>query len=290
MGKLRRVPLKMWVILQRVGWWWKAAPTCAVAFGRDAIGRRRYRQLSVDELRATRRSDTVFVFGSGYSLNSITDAEWQAIARHDTVSFRGFPQQSFIRADYHLTGEVDFLDEYAARLRENPFYDKTVFVVQEGWPAYNGNNLIGRGLLRPGSRVFRYRRTARGRYAPPSRTFENGLVHGFGSAISVTNFAYLMGWRTIVLAGIDLYDKRYFWLPPTETRAYEKPGITVTSTFTGADDLVSMLGRWAELFARDGVQLFTYNPRSLLTRVLPIFQFGAAEMTSGSLLGGLTSR
>jgi hypothetical protein len=283
MNKIRRVPAKALALAQRGVWWCQAAPTCAAAYMRDAFGRRRYPELSVDELRATRRSDTVFVFGSGYSLNAITRSEWDAIARHDTVSFRAFPRQSFVRADYHVSGEVDFLDEYAERLRDNPLYADTVLVLQEGWPAFNSNNLVGRGLLRDGARVFRYRRTARGRYAPPSRTFDAGLVHGFGSIISVTNFAYLMGWRTIVLAGVDLNDKRYFWLPPTETRSYEKPGITVGSAFTGADDIVAMLGRWAELFAKEGTRLLAYNPQSLLCRVLPVFRFSPVADTPPAL-------
>jgi hypothetical protein len=271
-GKIGRWGAKARAVAREAFWWCLVAPASGAALVRNALGRRSYRQLSVDELRATRRSDTVFIFGSGYSLNAISASEWQQIARHDTVSFRAFPKQSFIRADYHVTGEVDFLDEYAERLRENPLYRDTVFVVQKGWRAYNGNNLIGRRLLNPGSRIFRYQRICRGVFAPPSRDFKTGLVHGYGSVVSVTNFAYLMGWRTIVLAGIDLNDKRYFWLPPTETRTYEKPGITVESTFTGAADIVSMLGRWGELFEREGVKLWVHNPHSLLTRVLPVFR------------------
>lgn len=258
---------------RRAGWWCRAAPQCAVALLRNARGRASYIALSEEALAATRTSDTVFIFGSGASLKDIAADEWRDIAAQaNTISFREFPRQSFVRADYHITAEVDDLDEYAARLRDNPLYARTVFAVQGGWPAISGNNLIGRRLLAPGARVFRYRRIARGRYAPPSRSFSAGLVHGFGSIVGVVNFAYLMGWRTIVLAGVDLYDKRYFWLPADEQRPYEKPGLTVASRFTGADDIVSMLGRWRGLLEREGIGLFTYNPRSLLASALPVYQ------------------
>jgi hypothetical protein len=254
-------------------WQLLASPANTLAWLRDRLQRGHYRSLSVPELLATRTADTVYVFGSGASLNALTTADWRAIERGNTVSFREFPRQSFVRVDYHVTGEVDDPDDYAQRLRNNPRYSNAVIAVQEGWRAVAGNTLVGRRLLPVGNRLFRYRRTERGRYAPPSQSFDRGLVHGFGSAISVTNFAYLMGWRTIVLAGVDLYDKRYFWLPEGELRSYEKAGLSVTSPFTGAEDMVSMLGQWREILARQGVRLEVLNPRSLLAAVMPVHRF-----------------
>src|SRR5262249_45557867 len=127
----------------------------------DRRGRRRYRLLSENELRATRTSDTAFVFGSGRSLVDIPPDEWERIGRCNTISLREFPRQRWVRVDYHLTSEVDFLDEYARRIADNPLYADTVFVVQEGLRAERGNELVGRGLLAADARVFRFRRIAR---------------------------------------------------------------------------------------------------------------------------------
>ena len=35
-----------------------------------------------------RRSDTIYIFGSGYSLNEITREQWGEIEKHDTMSLR----------------------------------------------------------------------------------------------------------------------------------------------------------------------------------------------------------
>jgi hypothetical protein len=245
---------------------------CTAAYLRDRRGRRAYRILTTAELLATRRTDTAFVFGSGRSLLDITDREWERIAENDTISLREFPRQSWIRADYHVTGEVDFLDDYAHRLRENPLYADTVFVVQGGWRGHMGNDLIGWRLLPAEAPVFRFRRTSRGRYAPPSRD-PSVLVHGFNSIVDATNLAVALRFRRIVLAGVDLYDKQYFWLGPGETRRYEKPGVEASSLFTGHDAIVSMLGDWHDLLAREGTELAVYNPRSLLAERLPVFSW-----------------
>lgn len=247
--------------------------SCGTAWALDRVGRRRYRTLSEAELEATRRSDTVFVFGSGRSLLELGAEEWERIGGHDTLSLREFPRQRFVRAGYHMTGEVDFLDEYARRLRENPFYADTVFLVQEGWRATMANRLVGERLLRPGARVFRFRRTSRGVYAPPSRSFSDGVVHGFNSIVSATNLAILIGWRRIVLTGVDLYNKEYFWLDEGETRAYEKDGVSAERAFPSAGATVEMLRRWHDLLEPEGIRLRAYNPRSLLAEPLGVFSW-----------------
>jgi hypothetical protein len=55
-----------------------------IAFHRN---RSRYRIIDEGDLRRARRSETVFIFGSGYSLHDITPAEWRAIEAHDTIGF-----------------------------------------------------------------------------------------------------------------------------------------------------------------------------------------------------------
>src|SRR3954468_13869279 len=93
----RRLDLREWAKLQKI----RAAP-----FFGERRQRRLYTALDEDALRATRRSATVFIFGSGYSLNDVAADEWRAIGQHDTVSFNYFPHQRFVRADYHLIGEL----------------------------------------------------------------------------------------------------------------------------------------------------------------------------------------
>lgn len=271
--------------------WVRYAPESAAAWFSNLREQRHYRFLTEDELRATRTSDTAFIFGSGYSINDITAEEWEGIARHNTIGFNDFVKQRFVRIDYHVVGELLSAEETAEQMRISPFYRHTIYAVQRGFRAYRGNQLIGSGLLWPGTRIFRYTRVARGQMVPPARVVARGLVHGMGSIVGVTNFAYAMGYRTIVLCGIDLYDRRYFWLGPEETQPYERPGLTWQSTFIGAEAIVTMLGWWRELMEKEGVRLFVMNPRSLLTQVMPVYDrtqltAGEGQATSVRAAGG----
>jgi hypothetical protein len=249
---------------------------CGHAYVRNGLGRSAYRTLSVEDLLTTRRSDTAFIFGSGKSLLQLGPEEWSRIAEHDTIGFSQFQEQRFVRVDYHLISEALFVERYARLFRENPMYRDTVYVVQGGWLAHVGNELVGRRLLPEDARVFRFRRVARGRYAPPSSAFADGLVHGWNSSISTTNFGLVMGWKRLVLVGIDLYDREYFYLPPGATFEGEKPGYAAHSRFPGADGIVDYFRRWRPLAEAKGVELLVYNPRSLLAEVLDIFKWDAA--------------
>ena len=226
--------------------------------------------LGVEDIRATRTSDTAFVFGSGRSLVEITSGEWQAIARCNTISLREFPRQRWVRADYHVTSEVDELEPYARRIRDNPLYARTVFVVQGGFMAERGNELVGHHLLPHGAPVFRYRRRARGRYAPPSRT-PRVLVHGPNSIFDATNFAVALGYERVVIAGADYYNKEYFWLAPGEKRAYEPEEVDVAKEWGATPLILAMMAGWRRELEPAGIRLSVWNPRSRLAEVLPTF-------------------
>lgn len=238
---------------------------------RESRARRAYRVLSEDGLRTTRRSETVFVFGSGRSLRDVSEEEWLRISECDTVGFSHFHRQRWIRVDYHLVAEIASVEQTAASIAANPCYADTVFGLMRGWIAESSNELVSRRLLPPGSRIFRWRRTARGRDAYPSDRLRDGLVHGVGTIQDAVNLALVLGWRRVVIAGVDLYNKEYFWLPPGTTHEHEDPHVAAGDRWVQADAIVATMGRWREHAAARGVELYVHDERSLLSRTLPVF-------------------
>jgi len=114
-------------------------------------------------------------------------------------------------------------------------------------------------------------RRSRWRYAAPSRTSKR-LVHGANSIFDAVNLAYTLGYRRIVVAGADYYNKEYFWLDPGEARPYE-PDVDATAPWPQADQVVEMMGRWSGIMKSEGVDLLVYNPRSRLAERLPVFSW-----------------
>lgn len=254
------------------------------AWRADRRQRSRFTTLDETQLRGLLRSNTCFIFGSGRSLEQITPPQWEAIAKHNTMAFNYFSASRFVRVDFHVVGEMvcpDILnpavwrpvvDEYGRLIEENPFYQDTVLGIQEGLRALSSNRLVASGAIRSTRRIFRYRRIARGIQRPPSRSLRDGLVHGAGTLVGCINLAVILGFKDIVLAGVDLYDSQLFsnsatgtvsrWNSSNRDEAHE-PHLT-------AHAMVDYLGPWGRLLSAQGVTLSVYNPRSLLAQVLPV--------------------
>ena len=275
---------------------WNVALTDAWA--RDRANRHRwYRIVDEDAVRAARRSDRVYVFGSGASLNDLSSGEWAAIAEHDVFGFNAFYRQRWVRTDFHLLrggvyGELRWRPhgmEVRDLIAANPLYADTIYLLQDEFLGHFANTVVGRGLLPRGARVFRYR-TLPGP-GLPSRSLADGIRHSPGTLADCVNLAALLGWREIVLVGVDLYDSRYFWLPPDQTLGYDAKAANIVPMElnnirgnrpqdmhnTAASGVVEQMAAWHDALAADGVRLAVYNPRSLLAGVLPVFEPSVAR-------------
>jgi hypothetical protein len=274
-----------------IGPWMRWNAMLANAWARDRTGRRHYESVTADELRAARRSDTVFVFGSGYSLNDITAAEWERIAEHDTFGFNAFWNQCWVDVGFYLIrGAIydeprwrPFAEQTAEGLRASPQLADTIYLLQSEFLGQFANQLVGYELLPGGSRLFRYHTSRES--GLPERTFAAGIKHEAGTLTDVVHCAYCIGWTTIVLVGVDLYDNRYFWLEADATLANDAATARVVPAKvnnvrnlrwdathnTVRNGIVEIMGGWAQHFARVGVRLEVWNPRSLLADVLPVY-------------------
>jgi hypothetical protein len=267
----------------------------ADAWLRNRIARHHYNLLTEAKAAQLRRSDTVFVFGSGYSLNRITADEWAHIASHDVFGFNAFYYQRWIPVQFHLLrgglyGELrwrPYAEEVVEAIRANERYRATVFVMQEEFLASFTNQLIGHRLLPRVPGILRYA-TARGEGTLPTTAIADGLRHQAGTLSDAVNCAFCLGWRHIVLAGVDLYDSRYFWLPPNQTTTVDRANATVVGAsanalggnrfderhYTTRNGVVELMDQWRVFFAERGVRLSVYNPQSLLAGVLPVYAAG----------------
>ncbi|MFC1544740.1 hypothetical protein ACFL4X_01100 [Gemmatimonadota bacterium] len=244
----------------------------------------KYIVLSERELRETRKSDTIVMFGSGYSLNEITSKEWKIISSFDTIGWNWFFNQNFVRLDYLLPREIAYI--YSPELMDNvqwmhtqyqPFKEamlrekhrNTVVIRQGGIEAITGNKIIADEYLPNKQRVFTYRNLPREVKYPPSTSFSEGLVHGVSTFLDTLNFIYLMGWKRVCIAGVDLYDRRYFWLKEDQTRQEDliRNG-HFSEMHNTAGNLLEVFPEWVKSFRSKGIELINVNKKSLLTDLI----------------------
>ncbi len=243
------------------------------------------KEITFEEARKKKRSDTIFIFGSGYSISALAPAEIKRIEQHNTLSFSWFVHQNFIRADFHLVREVASDDynqaiwreefrKYAQLLKGNPYYQKTIFILQVGLGSIRA---LLSGSFPEGAECLFYYDCPKGTRYPNDdfRASFGGLTHGPSTLFDCINFAYLLRWRKIVLVGVDLYDRRYFWLERDQTRRNDIiRDKTYRDKHNTARETIIWAKRWRKYFQKKGIELYVHNPRSLLVQSLPIFTSG----------------
>jgi hypothetical protein len=184
------------------------------------------------QLSSLKTSDTVFILGSGWSINEIPDERWDIIGRHDTIGFNFWPVHPFVPRIFvfeSIDRDVQ-QDLYQAFLgvieRRAGDYERTVKIVTDSHsqskrqivhelPASFCKDLYvgytapvtarSRIELEEGMHYLR----ASGIFEPSDRT--DWLFKYGGSVIAMMSLAVRMNYKRIVLCGIDLGKQDYFY-------------------------------------------------------------------------------
>jgi hypothetical protein len=183
-------------------------------------------------LSALKTSDTVFILGSGWSINEIPSERWDIVGRHDTIGFNFWPVHPFVPRIFVFESVCPDVqqDIYNALFgvieRRAHDYEGTVKILTDPHPqserqivhelpeAFRKNLYVGytapvtarsRGELEDGMRYLR----ANGVFRPSDRT--EWLFKYGGSVIAMLSLAVRMNYKQIVLCGIDLGKQDYFY-------------------------------------------------------------------------------
>jgi hypothetical protein len=184
------------------------------------------------DLQGLRASDTLFVLGSAWSINDIPDARWKIIGKHDSIGLNFWPAHPFVPRFFHFENVAYddhpvMYDAFHSLLTHRAAaYANTVKIVTNVEPLerrqmffelpedlkknlYAGFSMpvVARNEneLRAGIRYMR----SIGAFSPRAKTawfFKYG-----GSVIGTMTLAVLMGYKRIVLCGVDLNRQEYFY-------------------------------------------------------------------------------
>lgn len=179
---------------------------------------------------AYRKSDTLFILGSGPSINAIPAERWGAIARHDSIGFNFWPYHSHVPTLYYFEAAdpVEWPHVYVSMLalfRERAgAYRHVPKIISELQRAHHmvpqlppewRENLychlpITLAARTPEEFGAGLRYVARS--LALQRAFRRGRLFKYVSSLSaLVPLAMLLGYRQVVLCGIDLHNQEYFY-------------------------------------------------------------------------------
>ena len=184
------------------------------------------------DLSHSKTSDTLFVLGSAWSINEISDERWRIIGKHDSVGINFWPAHPFVPRFFHFENitygcQPDVYDAFQLLLKRRseayantvkivtnispPELRQTIFELPEGMkknlyvtfsmpvPVRNEEE------LRAGIRYMR----SIGAFAPRNKV--SWLFKYGGSVIGMMTFAVLMQYKRVILCGVDLNKHDYFY-------------------------------------------------------------------------------
>ena len=240
--------------------------------------------LNIEDIQ--RSKETAFIMGSGYSINSISEQEWSYFRKiGDIFGFNYFFKGKFVPITFHIVREMGKFSSilkskricecYCKEMLNNPYYKNTIFFVlyDNKTPATTFWSVFFLKLFKRKSICFYKNSHNRVAMSPPANDI-GGISHCGATLFDVTNIAYLLGYKEIVLVGVDLYDRRYFWLEENESRQEDlKRGASYNNIHNTAKVVLRGMNIWKEYLEKNGVKIYVYNPRSLLHGILPLYKF-----------------
>lgn len=256
-----------------------------------SVLRNYYPKVSFKSLKNERKSNTVFVLGSGYSINDLSSKEIKKMEESAIFAFSGFLEynKSF-RLDYYLGREFSNFDNtlsdedlekltmtsyhFPVKSNNSELCKNTVFFIQQELHTVVANVMIALKKFKADRKIFCFKNyKLRSLFKFPRKSLKN-VVHYGGTLSDVVHVCYALGFKKIVLAGVDLYDRRYFWLKYDETISYDiSRDKTVEDEHNTAKYMVDYFRECKEYLNKHGVQLYVYNEKSLLNQCLPVLNY-----------------
>jgi hypothetical protein len=229
--------------------------------------------LSQQQFRDRKKSNRLVIYGSGGSINAITDSQSKLLNERDSLAFNWFCKHKTIVPSFFLIREQANIpkrvtkDETPQLLIDliNKRYRGTCFVVHDlsehsphAFPYHTKTALIeGDGVIVKD----------RQKGSLKQNLYDEGVYHGATTLMNTLHVAGFLGYEEVLFAGVDLYDSRYFWLPQDKAREnIQKKGCDVNDTHPVAKNALDAVKQFMEVFP--DVKLRCLNPKSLLRKVM----------------------
>mgnify|MGYP001159724977 CR=1 FL=1 len=233
------------------------------------------RIIDPNEFRSCKSSDTIYILGSGSSINAISPSQWDAIGSADSIAFNWFCKHDSFEPRFYIVREQANIPKRISR-DETPEilfkrlnrYSECCFIVHDvsnhsphAYP-YNANldRIEGKGVV--------VHDRQKGSFEDD--IFKQGVYHGAITLNNVLHIVQYLGYKKVVFAGIDLNNSKYFWLDDSPRHTIVKKGIKVLDRHPVSKKTIEAVRKFDE--RNPSIKVVSASKSSLLNKVIPYEQ------------------
>lgn len=250
----------------------------------EAIKQEKIKPLWMLNYKKYKKSDTVFLLGSGPSINELTDEHFRLIAQHDSIGINMWSRHSFVPTFYQCESpdsEGLLLAEWHRKagaysnvpviffdcMKESPPLEKMPVEMLSNLHVAETYYIPGDSKTRLSYEVSLRAMREHGFFADHERLRIISRRRASGSFC--LSLALQMGYKKIILLGFDLYKMDYFH----DFEQLKKPAEVYASQDTSSGVAVSTILEAMVLAVAKplGVQVFIGSTKSALYPFLPLF-------------------
>lgn len=251
-----------------------------------------------------KKSDTIFILGSGSTINEINNKQWKNIKKHTSIGFNYFMFHDFI-PDSYLIEPVrrnhDLLYKNLIKLIKvkKKYLSKTKIIMHRMGCykiiKYHFKNYgIDFKLFTPFDFGCKTNEKLKKILNSPLMKLSNYFflpAQGCASVERIILSAYLQGFKKIVLCGVDLNNNEYFFYKKADYENNLKKNAIAIKKFNNCHHaknihvtndiqkckmgitISEILKIYNKHFKKNNVNLFILNKKSALSEFLPIYKF-----------------
>lgn len=252
---------------------------------------------------AYKSSDTVFILGSGSSINCISGEQWEHIDAHDTIGFNNWTLHPYVPT-YYFFEPTSLKNESQKRMNQQIYnnlsvrsrdYNK-VAVIMHYLERYffdygvlqafdkNDNLYFQSPVNVPGDSLVELDMAYQRAFERGYFNSVNKSVYRRGSVAKIIHFAVACGYKKVVLLGVDLNTSPYFFDEPgiklpegcvdlsfTKKTHFEQVHDTVNTDIHSITmlDVIKIVQK--NIFCNMGIKLFNGSELSALRSELPCY-------------------
>lgn len=171
-----------------------------------------------------KKSDTLYILGSGLSVMDLTQNDWNEVKKHDSFGFNGWVFHDFIPTYYGIEpmANNNVFNWYirALRQKQEVFQNMPIFIQYQhmkmrgkhfDYEGIDQNNIYYHVPYMPNTTNERVLKRCVQRFVRQSHLDFSEVFHYSGSLSYVLNMGYVMGYKKMILLGVDLNTSEYYY-------------------------------------------------------------------------------